>query len=444
MTGTTSEPRLRSRARSRAAASGPRKSESRKTKLPGGQARASARERARPRSSSASSGASKPARSSDAPARLRPSARRLREPQSRRRAASNRPTARARVVGARDDRAHAPSRRPRGLSSHGDGRVVDAPSTARRSSTIATSGASSANVLAHDELVDAVRRREPRRRGPLDRRDRVAAEGRGACPRSRIRARGASCAASPNGLPTSRRREISGKRAAARPRASLPRWDVAEPRRAPSRARARGASSRQRCQTRRAISSASMSVSARNSGSSSRRCATTAANSCSTSSGSAWSRPCTSAQARAARSSARLPRTEAPSDTKSSVRGRADQGHDPALHDRVDVDVVDRLLQLEHVRDRDDGTQRIERMAAALLLRRSAAPRPRPDSRARCAGRSGRAGPRAAGTCPPARSGSRSRSGRTARAAGASRRRRSPAARPSPRAAPTGSSASRG
>ena len=52
-------------------------------------------------------------------------------------------------------------------------------------------------------------------------------------------------------------------------------------------------------------------------------------------------------------------------------------------------------------------------MAVALVARRSAARPRRPGSRARCGGRSGRAAPRAAGTCPRARSGSRSRAGGT-------------------------------
>ena len=47
---------------------------------------------------------------------------------------------------------------------------------------------------------------------------------------------------------------------------------------------------------------------------------------------------------------------------------RADQRDDPALDDRVDVHVVDRLLQLEHVGERDDRAQRVERMPAALVL----------------------------------------------------------------------------
>ena len=169
----------------------------------------------------------------------------------------------------------------------------------------------------------------------------------------------------PNGLPTSRRR---GDQREGEPPAHSPRWDVAGAR-APSQSGAgRGASSRQRCQTRRAISSASRSASERNSGSSSSRCATTGANSSSTSSGSAWSRPCTSAHAagraleREAAAHRRAERDEL------DLARRTDQRNDPALHDRVDVDVIDRLLQLEHVCDRDDRPQRIERMPAALVL----------------------------------------------------------------------------
>ena len=55
------------------------------------------------------------------------------------------------------------------------------------------------------------------------------------------------------------------------------------------------------------------------------------------------------------------------------------------------------------------GSSRVERMPAELLVARSGSRRPRPDSRASCGRRSGRAAPPAAGTCPRTRSGSGSR-----------------------------------
>ena len=126
----------------------------------------------------------------------------------------------------------------------------------------------------------------------------------------------------------------------------------------------------------------------------------------------------TSAHARAVRSSARLARTDAPSATLSSSRLAGDELDDPAQDQIVGVDVLDRVLELAHLVERDDGTQ--PRRAGA----RSRCPRTICISwsivgiaERRSSGRSGRAAPRAAGTCPPARSGSRSRAAGRGRAA---------------------------
>ena len=88
---------------------------------------------------------------------------------------------------------------------------------------------------------------------------------------------------------------------------------------------------------------------------------------------------------------------------------RAHELDDPAQHQLVDVDVLDRGLQRLDVVCVDARLQRRERMTVALRERRSRPPRRPTDSRAPSAARSGRAAPREAGTCPPARSGSRSR-----------------------------------
>ena len=66
------------------------------------------------------------------------------------------------------------------------------------------------------------------------------------------------------------------------------------------------------------------------------------------------------------------------------------------------------------------GCELVERMGEALLLEDRSSSSIRPDSRAPSSGRSGRAAPRAAGTCPRTRSGSPSRAGGTGRAARAS------------------------
>src|SRR5262245_47015366 len=46
---------------------------------------------------------------------------------------------------------------------------------------------------------------------------------------------------------------------------------------------------------------------------------------------------------------------------------RTDDGHDPALDQRVDVDVLDGTLKRAHLGDRDDRCDVVERMAATLV-----------------------------------------------------------------------------
>ena len=125
-------------------------------------------------------------------------------------------------------------------------------------------------------------------------------------------------------------------------------------------------------------------------------------------------------RARCARAS-RLPRTDAPIATPSTVAGRPHEVDGPAQDQLVDVDRPRRRAAAarisSHVIDRAERRRADGRGAAR---RRSRPPRPRSGSRARSGARTGRAAPRAAGTCPPARSGSPSRSRRTARAAAAS------------------------
>src|SRR5215218_2635128 len=73
----------------------------------------------------------------------------------------------------------------------------------------------------------------------------------------------------------------------------------------------------------------------------------------STSPGVTYVRPESSAHARAARSSARLPRTDEP--------------HGPALHDLVDVDRLDGLAQLVDLGEHDGRPQQRDRMRTELL-----------------------------------------------------------------------------
>ena len=89
----------------------------------------------------------------------------------------------------------------------------------------------------------------------------------------------------------------------------------------------------------------------------------------------------------------------------------------PALEERVDVDLLDRGEHAGELADGDHRAEVVERMAVELrvddrqlLLERRVAERGAGSG-------SGRAGPRAAGTFPPARSCSRSRRRRTGRAA---------------------------
>ena len=135
----------------------------------------------------------------------------------------------------------------------------------------------------------------------------------------------------------------------------------------------------------------------------------TGRNSFSTSSGTTWSRPCRSAHARAVRSSVRLPRTDAPSATPSTSRvARASSTVQRSTSSSMYTSSIARLELHSSI----ETAGRSYSIGCPCRCARDdrAPPRPRRDSRARPAARSGRAAPRAAGTSPPARSGSRSRS----------------------------------
>ena len=86
------------------------------------------------------------------------------------------------------------------------------------------------------------------------------------------------------------------------------------------------------------------------------------------SSGSTCSRPWSSAIARAPRSSASEPRTERSGADAGKLARRADEVDHPALQQRVDVDVLDGVLERPQVVDPDHRLEPVERMTVPLRL----------------------------------------------------------------------------
>ena len=103
------------------------------------------------------------------------------------------------------------------------------------------------------------------------------------------------------------------------------------------------------------------------------------------------------------------PANRAPMTTDSLSRVARTRSTIQRCESLVDVDVLDRALELLHVRRGDDRLERSSGWPCSAARDDVRARPPAPGSRARYAGRSGRAAPRGAGTCPRARSGSPSR-----------------------------------
>ena len=130
----------------------------------------------------------------------------------------------------------------------------------------------------------------------------------------------------------------------------------------------RGASCAQRPKTFASTSSLSdRREAARNDGAKRMRCPSTGPKSASTSSGTTNSRPSRSAKARAERSSASEPLERGAELNDLQVSGGANERHDPALQERMNVHVLHGTLKRTHLGDRHDRADVVERMAAALV-----------------------------------------------------------------------------
>ena len=299
------------------------------------------------------------------------------------------------------------SRTTVGFDSHGSGGAYR-PIAGRRSRTSATRGASSARRSRTMNSSRPRRGREARGRAPVDRRDGVARPIR---PRAdHLAARAATVRASVAERQPGRvvpRNERDRLAARARP-----------PHSSQSGAGG-GASSRHRALTCASASSRpSVRVSAAYAEVSSSRWPSTGRNSCSMSSGRTWSRP-VQQRPRPRRAFERQAAAHRRADLDALDRARRAHEVDGPAHDQlVDVHVLDGALQLRRARRVvTDRLERGERMAVALREDDRDLVVPRRVAERRSAGRTGRAAPRAAGTSPRARSGSRSRSRGTARAA---------------------------